>query len=187
MNTVERAIEEFRGGNYAAAAPLLEEASTLGNGWAALYLGWLTFKGIECEKSAAKAEELYRLALARGVPEATYFLASLFHSQERMTEALRLYRQAANDSGTPAASAAYWAYLILRDGIGVPRDRTLSIEMLDRAVKLGHIYARRDYAKRLLTGKYGIQRIPLGICHAISVISSTVRIRSANPDDYRLR
>ena len=178
------AYDLLEAGKYDEAAPRFAELAAAGDGSANLHLGWMAHKGMGCQPDLAKAEQFYLRAYGQGVPEAGYYLGTLYRSMNRARDAVRYLEEAAS-KGNP--SAAYWAYVMYHDGEGVPRDEQKATQLLQRAADLGHIFARRDLAKRMIRGKLGIGRIPSGFYNLIANVFQSARLASSNTEDMRLR
>lgn len=146
-------------GRYEEAYPRLRELASAGDGWANLHLGWMYQRGLACPIDLAKAEGSYLRAYERGISEAPYYLGRLYRGKKQYQDALRYLEEAAS-KGNP--SAAYWTYLMYSDGEGVAQDSHKAMQFLEKATALGHIFAKRDLAKRTMRGEFGLRRIPWG-------------------------
>ena len=182
--TVNTAYDLFDAGRYDEAYASLSKLAEAGDGSANLHLGWINQKGLGRQVDLTKAEQHYLSAYKHGVPEAQYYLGCLYRSMGRYQEALRHLEEAASQ-GHP--SAAYWVHVIYNDGEGVTKDSGRAVQYLQKASDLGHIFAKRDLAKRAIRGEFGLAKIPSGFCALISNAINGASIASANPDDVRVR
>jgi uncharacterized protein len=171
-------------GKYDEAARRFTEMAAAGDASANLHLGWMAQKGMGSQADLAKAEQLYLRAHTQGASDAAYYLGTLYRSMNRARDALRYLEEAAS-KGNP--SAAYWAHVMHHDGEGIPRDEQKAGELLQRAADLGHVFARRDLAKRMALGKFGVGKIPSGLYSFVANVFQSARLASANPEDVRLR
>jgi TPR repeat protein len=57
-----------------------------------------------------------------------------------------------------------------RHGIGVDASPAKARDYVDRAARLGHLYARRDVAREMLSGARGIVQIPRGFLSLCRVV-----------------
>jgi TPR repeat protein len=178
------AYELLDAGKYDEAARRFGELAAAGDASANLHLGWMAQKGLGSQADLAKAEQLYLRAHAQGASDAAYYLGTLYRSMNRARDALRYLEEAAS-KGHP--SATYWAYVMYQDGEGISRDEDRAARLLQRAAELGHIFARRDLAKRMILGKLGIGKIPSGLYSFIANVFQSARLASSNPEDVRLR
>lgn len=174
----------LRAGRYDEAYPRLRDLENAGDGWASLHLGWMYHKGLACPTDLERAEASYLRAYERGIPEAAFYLGRLYRSLKRYQEALR-YLEEASSRDDPSAS--YWAYVLYSDSESGKRNSLKAAEFLEKAAALGHIFARRDLAKQMIKGKFGVSRIPYGAWSLIANAIRTARIAASDPEDPRLR
>jgi len=182
--TSSAAYDLLEAGRYDEAYAQFSKLADAGDGWASMYLGWMMEKGLGRQVDAAKAERFYLNAYEHGVSEAQYYLGCLYRSLKRYRDAFHHLEQAAS-RGHP--SAAYWAYVMCSDGEGISHDGDKAAQLLRKAADLGHVFAKRDLAKRMARGKLGLGKIPLGVFSLIANAFSTARIASSNLEDVRLR
>jgi len=182
--TTSGAYDLLEAGRYDEAYAQFRKLADAGDGWASLYLGWMMQKGLGHQADAAKAERFYLDAHERSVLDAQYYLGCLYRSLKRYREAFH-HLEGAASRGHP--SAAYWAFVMCSDGEGVPRDEDKASQLLRQAADLGHVYAKRDLAKRMARGKFGLSKIPLGVFSLIANFFSAAGIASSNLEDVRLR
>jgi hypothetical protein len=178
------AHELLDAGKYDEAARRFTELAAAGDASANLHLGWMAQKGLGSQADLVKAEQFYLRAHAQGLAEAAYYLGTLYRSMNRARDALRYLEEAASKAHP---SAAYWAYVMYQEGEGVPRDEDKAARFLERAAELGHIFARRDLAKRMMRGRLGVGKIPSGLYNFIANVFQSARLAASNPEDTRLR
>jgi TPR repeat protein len=174
----------LKAGQYEEAFARLKDLANSGDGWASLHLGWMYHKGLACSADLDKAEQNYLRAYENGLPEAALYLGRVYKSMARYQDALRFLKEAASKEDP---SAAYWAYAIYSDPASGEQDPRKATEFLEKAASLGHVFARRDLAKRMIRGKRGVSRIPYGIWSLIANVVRTARIAASDREDPRLR
>ena len=181
---VHAAYELMVSGRHGQAYGRFVELACTGDGWAALYAGWMHHQGLGRAVDCGAAEQSYKQALEFGVPDAAYYLGTLYREQQRYSQALEYFDRAAR-SDNP--SAAYWAYRMLARGEGVPQDDAKAAEYLKRAAQLGHVYAARDLARRTLRSRPGFVECVKALCAWIANGFRAARLAGRDPNDYRIR
>lgn len=185
---VEHAIHDacdlLASGNYDDAYAAFSRLADAGNGWANLNLGWMNQQGLGRDVDLTQAEEHYLRAQGLAVPHAPYYLGSLYRQLKRYPEALENFERAAA-AGNP--SGAYWAYSMLHRGDEVARDSDKAGHYLQRAAELGHVFAKRDLAKRMIRGELGFRKITSGLWTLLTSGISMGRIAASDMEDMRIR
>jgi uncharacterized protein len=148
---------------YAYSLPLAEQ----GEVDAQLYVGWMLHTGKGVTKNLREAEEWYRRAIAANSVRAEFNLGSLFWNSRDFPRALEWFERAGADGFGPAL---YHLGRMYRHGVGVAASPAKAREYVERAARLGHIYARRDLALEMVTGARGISQIPRGFLRLCGVV-----------------
>lgn len=149
-----------------------------------LRLGWMYEWGKGLEKDEQKAEYWYERAAKTGLPEGHYRIGLMRLHSEKLSEAVSFMERSAEAGYAPALfelGRMYWY------GKGVEADHAKAYGFCERAAALGHLFARRALAKRLIRGEQGIWRIPLGVLAVAKLMIDFIRIYMKDPDDPRLR
>jgi TPR repeat protein len=169
---------------YAAARAAFERAQSEGGGEDALiHLGWLLEQGLGGPVDVPRAEGLYRKALQDAPGLASYHLGLLLMKENRREEGSELLGRAAK-LGNP--SAAYWLYALSSDAADA-RSMELAEKNLLRAAELGHVYARRDIARRRIRASKGIGRRLIALLGYWRVKTVGIALTIRNVNDWRVR
>jgi TPR repeat protein len=141
--TINDAIEALNAKNYERARSLLEGLTD--DDEAQFQLAYLLEQGWGGVRDPNRAREIYQSLADSGDVRAMYYLASLMLSQRRLSEALYYFEESARREHV---SAAYWAAELHNGAYGHARDEEKYVCFIERAARLGHIYAKRDDALR---------------------------------------
>jgi TPR repeat protein len=74
-----------------------------------------------------------------------------------------------------------------RFGKGLAVDVGRAYEYYEKAADLGHLFARRAMAQRMIRGDYGVWRVPLGLLKMVKIAWDAFKLYLKNPSDDRLR
>ena len=69
---------------------------------------------------------------------------------------------------------------------GVTVDETRARGYIEEAAKRGHLFARRDVARRMMSGAVGAHRIPLGVLSLLGAYLTVVGVGWNDPHSDRL-
>ena len=131
----------FAGENYGEARRIFEKLVATGETQCAINLGWLYESGLGGNKDLERAISMYELGIPSQPQLSNYYLGRALRGIGKTERAL-IHLEAAAGLGHP--SAAYWAHAIHSD-----HDRQDDAEkFLKRASDLGHVYAKRDQARK---------------------------------------
>jgi TPR repeat protein len=125
---------------YAHCLPLAEQ----GDVDAQIHVGWMLHKGNGVTKNLREAEKWYRLAIAANSATEEFYLGCLFWNNKDLPRALEWFEKAGADGYSPAL---YHLGRMYRHGVGVAASPAKAREYVDRAARLGHLFARRDIAR----------------------------------------
>lgn len=121
-----------------AGARELESLSKRGSVLSMMYLGHALFIGrYGLERNPVLGEKWLRSSIEYGSIEGLYVLAKLFEDNGRGTEALSLFKQAAERGYPPAMFAVGWRYYFGKD---VGRDIIKAHQYFKKAADAGHLY-----------------------------------------------
>lgn len=171
----EKALCAYQGDDYATAFNLFSSLEKHGDRRVILYLGYLYSRGLGTKKDLDIADKLFRELEKSGDVLGIYYLASLLLENGDVEAAKTRFEVAAN---LKHASAAYWAYELNSGYRGALINCAKADDFLALAAELGHIYAKRDLAKRaMLDAQGGINWLRAflhycwikytGLCHII--------------------
>lgn len=162
-----RVAYDMRKTNPSQAQAGLQQLAERGSVMSMVYLAQMYESGIGVQIDSAMAENWYKLASDRGSVLATYQLGRLLLNKHDYSSAERLFL-----SGLEAgyAPAIHMLGLMYKRGQGVPKDMDQARHFFERAMDLGHIYAKRNLAIAMLKGNFGLRNIPKGLGLFISGI-----------------
>lgn len=178
------AYADLNAGRHDEARAALDALAAAGEQRAFLYLGWIHERGLGTNIDEARAAACYLQLCDEGDADACFYAGSLNFRRRRMAEALNLYVRAAK-AGHP--SAAYWASAIYGGEGNTVVQPALADEYLRLAAANGHVFAKRDLAKQLMTET----RSPFGKISAATKYASAIlrgiALLARNADDPRVR
>lgn len=178
-----RAYEMFDQKRYAEALPLLNRIASEGSAWAQECLGYMYWDGIGVTKNRDQSLRHYEAACDGGNLDLAYNIAGMHLRAGRPDVALAWWRK---DTKQPISST-YWQYRVLREHPHLATYPGERDEILKRAADLGHVFAMRDIAFRMIRGDAAFGSRRQGIAAWLRIIPAAVRMLRANIDDERLR
>jgi TPR repeat protein len=110
---------------------------------AQLQLGYLYQEGLGGEASPEKSQEIFQSLADANDIQGLYHLGRFFLKFSRLPEAAHYFEKSAQ---LGHVSGAYWASALHRGVYGHSTDIQKHRTFLELAVKLGHIYGKRDLA-----------------------------------------
>ena len=146
-------------------------------------LGWMYHSATGTLKDWLEAERWYRKAIAAGSPESEFYLATLFSARFEPESALEWFEKSAGHGYTPAIYHLGRMYLY---GAGVALDEEKAYRYFKEAASAGHLFARRNIARRMASGRRGIGQIPHGILLLIGTGWSVIKVAWKSPDSEHL-
>lgn len=167
-------------GRFKDAYDLTLPLATAGVSNAQMTLGWMYQVGKGVARDLEQAKFWYQSALPSQSPRAEFYLGTVYWNESAFPEAVAWFQRAASHGFTPAM---YQLGRMYRHGVGVPRDQGLAARCVAEAARGGHIFARRDVAREMLSGRQGVSRIPLGLLLLIQVTWKAIRTASRNIED----
>lgn len=130
-----------------------------GSAEAAYSLAIVHLSGSGVPTDSDKAEKYFLISEKIGYPMATYRLGGLFHAAGNSSKAYAAYQKIADEN----PSAAYWAYRLLELDQALDVDPGAAERYLTSASNQGHVLAQKVIAKKYLSGKNGLTKIPHGV------------------------
>lgn len=174
----------FEQGKFQEAFHKYRALAESGSVTAQIFIGWMYEVGRGVIRDLDEAGRWYRRAAEAGSPLARFHLALLCIGQEQYAAALEWLNMAADQNYAPALFRLAHMY---RVGLGVHQNRHKAYEYYGEAARLGHLFAQRAIAGRMIRGELGFTRIPKGLFFLIRILWSAWRLASRDPDDDRLR
>jgi len=148
-----------------------------------LLLGWMHQSGAAVPQDLDEAERYYIRAAEHGSSLGMFYLGWFYATAGDLTRAVEWF-QRSSTTGCPAAT--YHLGRMHLVGQGVEQNHNRAMELFATAAHQGHLYARRNIAREMATGKRGLVRIPLGILEVLQVGFLFVSIGLKDPDSERL-
>jgi TPR repeat protein len=161
------------------------EALSVSKGWAdkgslsaRMFLGWLHERGMAVPQQLDIADRWYREAASLGLPEAQFYLGRLCLTRGMASEAIEWFERAASHDYPPAA---FRLSRIYSEGRITEADVEKSDFYLSKAARLGHFYASKQMAVRLIKGTRTKRNVVTGVRLFISTLVSGARMIIKDP------
>jgi TPR repeat protein len=138
---------------YSDAFSLYLELANFGDPKVHNIIGWMYFNGEGVEKNVDAAVKYFTKGADLNDPESEYFLCIACKSLEKYSESRNWCLKAANKSYSPAMYSLGCIYEL---GIGVEKDFEEAFQWFKKGARKGHVFAEKEYAVRLLSGKEGL-------------------------------
>lgn len=151
---------------------------------AQVFVGWAYEAGEGVQADANEARRWYQAATDAGDPRAAYYLGSLTIRQGKGHEGVKLIEQSAARGYAPAI---YRLGLLYAEGVCVGRDQDKAVRYLNEASLLGHPFAQREVAVRLLRGQAGFRGILRAVLWFCQTPWIAFRLVWADPDSDLLQ
>jgi TPR repeat protein len=155
--------------NPADAVPGLEALGERGSVASALYLADLYMMG-DCSPygDESKARYWYSRAHEKGCAQASYMLGRLYSKAHQHDLAFAAFAKGAEEGYAPAI---YRLAKMYQRGEAAPQDLSQYRRLLELALSKRHIFAKRDLAWLLLSGRCGPTEIARGAVMLLSLWS----------------
>lgn len=151
---------------------------------AQLHLGWMYQEGTGVQRSLEEACKWYQKAADSNSPLGQYYLGLLHAQEENYQLAIEWLNEAAEQGYMPAL---YRLGKMYETGKGVAANELKAHQYFERASKLGHLFAQRAIAGKMIKGRYGITKIPKGLYQFVRVLWLGWKIGIQDLDDERIR
>ena len=171
-------------GDYVAALARYRMLAERGSATAQVFLGWMHQLGRGVERDLEEAARWYKKAADAGSAEGQFYLGTLLCNQEEYQQAIAWLERAASQDYMPAIFRLGKMYDI---GSGVTRDPEKAYRYLVRAARMGHLFAQRHIAGKMIRGRFGAKRIPEGLYNLGRVLWSAWRLASRDRNSDRIR
>ncbi len=135
--------------------------------------------GTGTPRNLDQAREWYERAKRDSRGEAEFYLGTLFRTGHDDVRALEAFQNAARAGYAPAMYHLGRLYLF---GDGVQADEEMAFRYFREAAKHGHLFAQRNIARRMISGRDGVLRIPRGVVAMLAVFYRAMRLGWNDPD-----
>jgi hypothetical protein len=150
---------------------------------AQLRIGWFYQEGLGVPRNTDEACQWYKKAAENGSSLGQFYLGSLYAREKNYQQAVDMLNKAAAQNYMPAM---YRLGQMYDAGEGVAPDRKKALEYIEQAAEMGHLFAQRNIAGRMIKGDYGITKIPQGLYQFVKILWDVVRIAHHDEHDERL-
>jgi hypothetical protein len=120
-----------------------------------------------------KAREWYGLASENGSLIAEYKIGRLYYNDDHFNSALFHFNKIIDDG--PSGSLHIVGHMY-QHGKGVDRDLETAKRYFELGAAKGHVYAKRDLSRFLMSGRYGIPNIIRGLLLWLSCVTDIVTL-----------
>lgn len=174
----------YEAGNYKEALRQYQKFAEEGVVEAQVFVGWMYDRGLGTARNAEEARRWYQRAAEAGSVDGLFYRGRLSLAEKRYADALQDFENAAKQNYSPAI---YHLGCMHELGRGLPVDEMKAYAYFERAAELGHVFAHRVIAGRMMKGGYGLLRIPEGFCRFIRLLWNAARVVSKDEYDERIR
>lgn len=178
------ASELFDQGKYEDAFQKYIVLANAGSITAQLIIGWMYHSGLGVEKSLEEAQQWYQKAADANSSEGQFYLGTLYRSKQQYLQAVEWLTKSAAQKYMPASYRLGKMYDI---GEGVNKDHIKAYEYFEQAAKMGHLFAQREIAVKMLKGHLGTINIIKGVFKFVRVLFAGARLASKDPDSDMIR
>jgi len=172
-----RRLQSLRSTNPEKAYNGMEQLAGQGSIASMLDLAYAYANGLGVQVDLYIAEAWYRRAMEAGSPYGSYGVGAMNSRKKDFGKALQAFRAGAASDFVPSL---YRMGRIYKRGLGVEANPAQAREFWQRASDLGHVRAKRDLAFMLMSGKFGIARIPSGAALLWSAIGTARQLSLRN-------
>lgn len=171
-------------GDHTNARQAFEQLVSEGDKQALLYLAWMDERGMGAPADVERAGARYAELAKAGDPLGAYYLASLKLRAGDAATALELFKVSAEAGNS---SGAYWVSAIYGGEGHFPKNTELEERYLLRAAELGHVFAQRDIARRMIgRASNPFQKAVRNFLYQIAKLRGFALI-ALNANDFRVR
>jgi uncharacterized protein len=166
------------------AVAKLRDLADRGSLMSMVYLGEAYRKGTGVAVDLKKADELYLQAAKGGSVLALYNVGLDYLEKRQFAEAKEAFEISA-DKGY-LASARQLGKIYSR-GLGVPKDIDTGRKYLEKALRAGYVFAKRDLAVLLMNGKFGALAKIRGVWLFLVALKDVIVVIFTDPTRELLR
>ncbi|HBA72794.1 MAG: hypothetical protein A2X82_00025 [Geobacteraceae bacterium GWC2_55_20] len=149
-----------------------------------LMVGWMYHSGLGVEQNSEEAEHWYQKAAYANSAEGQYYLGALYRSNQQYHQAVEWISKAADQKYMPALYRLGRMYDI---GEGVNIDLAKAYEYFEQAANMGHLFAKREIAVKMIKGHFGPINIIKGVLMFVRVLFAGARLASKDADTDMIR
>jgi len=176
--------EHLEKGQYTEAFEKSRLLAERGSTTAQVFVGWMYQVGRGVKKDLEEAGRWYKNAADAGFAEGQFYLGRLHLDRGNYQEAIHWIVKAASQNHMPALFRLADLYDV---GEGVHVDREKAYQLFEQAAKMGHVFAQKEIAVKMIKGHFGIMRIPEGFHNLARALWSGCRLTWKDPYSDRLR
>ena len=143
-----------------------------------LNIGWIYQKGLDVEIDLDKAAFWFQKASSAGSKEGSFYLASLYYTQKKCSDAEKILQSLAERDYAPAC---YRLSKIYRSENGDESKSKIAEYYRYKALELGHLAAKRDFAVDCMKGKYGLRSMWRGVVLFVGTLESAWKVAKEDP------
>ena len=180
----QKAYDFYEAENYREAFNEYYALAEQGYSNCQTFVGWMYFAGKGIEKNYTKAEEWLTKAANANDAESMFYLGKLFIENKDYEKAINWFEKSADQNYAPSV---YKLGCLYERNKSIKNDKQKAYSLFKQASDLGHLFARRDYAIKLLKGYGGVFSWFKGVYLYLTVFFSAIKIANADPDDERLK
>jgi TPR repeat protein len=181
---LDAAFAAFDRGRYGDAFRRYLPLAEAGSVTAQLAVGWMLHEGRGVDQDFVKARCWFEKAADAGSREGLFYLGVLSRAEQRYLEAIQHLERSASMDYMPAI---YVLGLMHERGEGVGVDKDKAWRFYERAAKLGHLFAQREIAARMIRGQMGLMQIPIGLYLFVRTICTGFMLALRDPLSDRIR
>jgi len=149
-----------------------------------LYIADAYRKGRGTAVEIYEAKDWYTRAMQSGSVTGCYELGRIYYEQRNYSKAEEAFRQGESKNHAPSIHMLGLMHL---KGIGVEKNRDKARELFEKASSLGHVFAKRNLAILLMTGRYGASQFVRGLTLFVTGIKHLLAVVVSDRYDERLR
>lgn len=180
----EKAFAFYEAGKHKEALDQYRALAERGSVDAQVFVGSMYQRGLGAAANREEARRWYKRAAETKSAEAIFYLGKLDFADKQYADALHHFGEAAKQNYSPAIYRLGRMYEL---GKGIAVDEQKAYEHFERAAQLGHLYARRAVAGRMIRGRYGITKIPQGLYRLFKTLWDAAKVANKDEHDERLR
>jgi TPR repeat protein len=180
----QRAFALYEAGKHKEALEQYRALAEHGSVDAQVFVGWMYQRGLGATANREEARRWYKKAAEAKSAEAIFYLGKLHFADKQYADALRHFEDATKQNYAPAIYRLGRMYEL---GKGVGIDERKAYEHFERAAQLGHLFAQRAIAGRMIKGSYGITKIPQGLYRLFKTLWDAAKVANKDEHDERIR